>query len=43
MAFMFESRSMFAPTQQALQCVSRQRDYQNCWQGLGKHFKPDNA
>lgn len=43
MAFMFETRHMFAPTQQALQCASRQRDYQSCWQGLRKHFTPDNA
>jgi homogentisate 1,2-dioxygenase len=43
MAFMFESRAMFAPTQQALQCTSRQRDYQSCWQGLRKNFTPDNA
>jgi homogentisate 1,2-dioxygenase len=40
---MFESRHMFAPTQQALQCASRQRGYQSCWQGLRKNFKPDNA
>ena len=38
MAFMFESRHVFAPTQQALQCASRQRDYRQCWQGLRKHF-----
>lgn len=43
MAFMFESRQVFAATGQALQCPSRQRDYQNCWQGLHKHFTPDNA
>jgi homogentisate 1,2-dioxygenase len=39
MAFMFESRHVFAATEQALQCPSRQRDYQQCWQGLTKHFK----
>ena len=43
MAFMFESRSVFTATAQALQCPSRQRDYQACWQGLRKHFNPDNA
>ena len=42
MAFMFESRYVFSPVQQALQCASRQRDYQACWQGLRKHFSPDN-
>lgn len=42
MAFMFESRHVFTATEQALQCPSRQRDYQQCWQGLGKHFNPEN-
>ncbi|MGH8146541.1 MAG: homogentisate 1,2-dioxygenase [Rhodanobacteraceae bacterium] len=40
MAFMFESRYVFHPTQQALDAPSRQRDYQHCWQGLQKHFDP---
>jgi len=40
MAFMFESRHVIRPTAQALAAGHRQRDYQACWQGLGKHFDP---
>jgi homogentisate 1,2-dioxygenase len=40
MAFMFETRSVIHPTRQALESPQRQRDYQQCWQGLGKHFDP---
>jgi homogentisate 1,2-dioxygenase len=40
MAFMFETRAVFAPTAQALQCGSRQQEYHRCWQGLQKHFTP---
>ncbi len=39
MAFMFESRSVFSATSQALQCDSRQQNYQQCWQGLQNHFR----
>jgi homogentisate 1,2-dioxygenase len=38
MAFMFESRAVIRPTQQALDAAHRQRDYQACWTGLRKHF-----
>lgn len=38
MAFMFETRHVLRPTQQALDSVHRQRDYQQCWAGLKKHF-----
>jgi homogentisate 1,2-dioxygenase len=38
MAFMFETRQVIRPTAQALAAAHRQRDYQDCWQGLGKHF-----
>ena len=38
MAFMFESRAVLRPTQQALEVAHRQRDYQACWQGLRKNF-----
>lgn len=38
MAFMFETRYVFHPTQQALQSAQLQRDYQECWAGLKKHF-----
>jgi homogentisate 1,2-dioxygenase len=38
MAFMFEARGVIRPTAQALDAVHRQRDYQQCWTGLRKHF-----
>ena len=38
MAFMFEARSVIRPTRQALDAAHRQRDYQDCWAGLGKRF-----
>jgi homogentisate 1,2-dioxygenase len=37
---MFETRCVIHPTQQALEAPQRQRDYQDCWQGLQKHFDP---
>ncbi|WIG54459.1 MAG: Homogentisate 1,2-dioxygenase [Rhodanobacteraceae bacterium] len=40
MAFMFETRWVIHPTKQALDAPQRQRDYQDCWQGLRKHFDP---
>lgn len=40
MAFMFETRAVLAPTQQALHCSSLQKNYQQCWQGLQKNFRP---
>jgi homogentisate 1,2-dioxygenase len=39
MAFMFETRAVIKPTQQALQCEQLQKDYWKCWQGLQKNFK----
>jgi homogentisate 1,2-dioxygenase len=38
MAFMFEARAVIRPTAQALAAAHRQRDYQQCWSGLKKHF-----
>jgi homogentisate 1,2-dioxygenase len=38
MAFMFETRAVIRPTQQAIDATHRQRDYQACWAGLQKHF-----
>jgi len=38
MAFMFETRMVIRPTQQAIDAAHRQRDYQACWAGLKKHF-----
>jgi len=39
LAFMFESRYVIAPTQFALETSLRQKDYNDCYQGLKKHFK----
>ena len=39
MAFMFEARAVIRPTRQAVEAGHRQRGYQDCWTGLGKHFK----
>jgi homogentisate 1,2-dioxygenase len=41
MAFMFETRAVIRPTQAALESPQLQRDYFRCWQGLDKHFNPD--
>ena len=38
MAFMFETRALIRPTRFALELPQRQRDYAQCWQGLGSHF-----
>ena len=40
MAFMFEARNVIRPTRTAMDAAHRQRDYQACWAGLQKHFKP---
>jgi homogentisate 1,2-dioxygenase len=40
MAFMFETRWVIQPTRYALDCPQRQHDYYQCWQGLKKHFDP---
>jgi len=40
MAFMFETRAVLRPTRQALDAGHRQADYQQCWQGLARHFTP---
>lgn len=40
MAFMFESRAVIRPTPQAMEAPHRQREYQACWAGLQKRFKP---
>jgi homogentisate 1,2-dioxygenase len=40
MAFMFESRYPFSPTRFALETPLLQRDYDDCWLGLKKHFNP---
>ena len=40
LAFMFESKYILKPTQQALAMTGLQGNYYQCWQGLKKHFKP---
>jgi homogentisate 1,2-dioxygenase len=40
MAFMFETRHVIRPTQQALASPHLQRDYWQCWQSLTKRFDP---
>ncbi len=41
MAFMFETRHVLRPTAHALDAPQRQADYQQCWQGLARHFTPE--
>ncbi len=41
MAFMFETRAVIHPTRQALESPQLQQDYFECWQGLKKHFDPN--
>ncbi|MDN2709987.1 homogentisate 1,2-dioxygenase [Janthinobacterium sp. SUN118] len=43
MAFMFETRTIIKPTPFALNGGLLQNDYFECWQGLRKHFDPDQA
>ena len=40
LAFMFESCYMLKVSPKALESPSKQTDYQDCWQGIKKHFKP---
>ncbi|HYW91355.1 MAG TPA: homogentisate 1,2-dioxygenase [Gammaproteobacteria bacterium] len=42
LAFMFESRYLFAPTRAAREADFRQRDYMRVWQGLESHFDPEH-
>jgi homogentisate 1,2-dioxygenase len=42
MAFMFETRRLIRPTRYALESGLLQKDYSNCWQGLGKRFDPQS-
>jgi len=43
MAFMFETRCVIRPTRLALESPQLQRDYHECWLGIGKHFDPARA
>jgi homogentisate 1,2-dioxygenase len=40
MAFMFETLAVILPTRQAMESATLQHDYQQCWQGLQRHFTP---
>jgi homogentisate 1,2-dioxygenase len=40
MAFIFETRLVWAPTPYALESAQLQHEYFRCWQGLQKHFDP---
>jgi len=39
LAFMFESRWTIQPTRQAMDAPNRQRDYDQVWAGLTRHFR----
>ena len=39
MAFMFETRAVIRPTQQAMESPPLQRDYLECWHGLKNNFR----
>ncbi|TDQ79050.1 homogentisate 1,2-dioxygenase [Paraburkholderia silvatlantica] len=41
MAFMFETRTLIRPTRYALEASQLQAHYYECWQGLAKHFNPE--
>ncbi len=41
MAFMFETRTLLRPTRYAMESPARQTNYTDCWQGLVKHFNPE--
>jgi homogentisate 1,2-dioxygenase len=43
MAFMFETRKVIRPTQQALASPQLQDNYHECWLGIRKHFEPSQA
>ncbi len=43
MAFMFETRKVIRPVQQALDSPQLQSNYYECWQGIAKHFDPSQA
>ena len=41
MAFMFETPAVIHPTRFALETAQLQHEYYRCWQGLEKHFNPE--
>lgn len=40
LAFIFETRDILVPTRHALEIPELQRDYDACWQGLDRRFRP---
>ncbi|SEI76490.1 homogentisate 1,2-dioxygenase [Pseudomonas sp. NFR16] len=40
MAFMFETGRVLRPSRQALECPQLQSDYDACWDGIARTFKP---
>ncbi|MCS4295848.1 homogentisate 1,2-dioxygenase [Comamonas sp. BIGb0152] len=42
MAFMFETPAVIQPSAYAMETVQLQHEYYRCWQGLQKHFKPQD-
>jgi len=40
MAFMFETRCIIRPSRYAMESAALQAEYFQCWQGLKKHFDP---
>ena len=42
LAFMFETRTVLRPSTFAMASESLQRDYDQCWHGLKKHFDPEH-
>tara|TARA_A100000171_G_C2133853_1_gene148595 strand:+ start:1452 stop:2804 length:1353 start_codon:yes stop_codon:yes gene_type:complete len=43
LAFMFETRVPLLPSDDAINSLLRQRDYDLCWQGLDRHFNPGGS
>jgi homogentisate 1,2-dioxygenase len=41
LAFMFETRAVLRPSVYAASCPALQADYDQCWQGLARHFDPE--
>jgi homogentisate 1,2-dioxygenase len=41
MAFMFETRRVIRPTEQALSAATLQSNYDDVWSGIKKHFNPN--
>ena len=42
MAFMFETKTIIRPTENALNSEQLQHDYSDCWRGIKKHFNPNS-